>query len=90
MVSNGVSVVPVRIVNAPAPIVYAGRDLETDYLFITFSKRSSRVFLGVPRRVFQYQPVQWVNIAIHTQALMQEGSPCPLLYENNLPIWSCP
>jgi hypothetical protein len=90
MVSDGVSLVPVRIVNAPTPIVYAAHDLKTDYLFITLAARSYRMFIDVPRRVYQYAPVQWVNLLIRTQALMQENSPCPLLYENNLPIWVCP
>lgn len=85
-VSDNVSLLPVNIVNAPKPISYAALDLETDYLFISYSDRSGQMLIGVPRGMVQSGQVQWANLTRFPSAIMQERSTCPLLTQNNVPI----
>lgn len=87
-VSNGASILSVNIVSAPQPVAYAGYDLETAYLTVTFTSQTSQMFIGVPRRMVKGAQIQWANISGYPPAVMQEKSTCPLLTENNLPIWS--
>jgi hypothetical protein len=87
-VSNNVSILSVNIVGAPLPVSFAGLDLETGFLFVTFTNRTSQMFIGVPQGLVQGFQTQWTSISGFPQAIMQEKSACPLLTENNLPIWS--
>jgi hypothetical protein len=85
-VSNGVNILSVNIVGAPLPVTFAGLDLETNYLTVTFINRSSHMFIGVPLGLVQGNQTQWLTIARFPQAIMQEKSTCPLLAANNLPL----
>jgi hypothetical protein len=87
-VSNGVSILYVNVVNAPLPVSFAGYDMETSYLTVTFTDRTSRLFVGVPRGAVMGAQIQWSNVSHYHQAIMQERSTCPLVTENNLPIWA--
>ena len=83
-VSNGVSILSVRISNPPAPVGFAGYDLETGYLTVSFSNGHSRMFVGVPQTMVQSGTVQWANLTHYRQAIMQERSTCPILYQGPL------
>jgi hypothetical protein len=87
-VSNGVSILSVNIVNAPFPVAFAGLDLETHYLSVTFTNRTSRLFIAVPQSAVQGLQTQWANIAHYRQAIMQEQSTCPLLTPDGKLIWA--
>jgi hypothetical protein len=89
-VSNGVNILSVNIVGAPLPVAFAGLDLETGYLTVTFVNRSSQMFIGVPQGLVQGFQTQWASISNFPQALMQEKSTCPLLQETAQvkPIWT--
>lgn len=87
MVSDNVSILSVNVVNAPQPVSYSGLDLETSYLTVTFTNRTSQMFFPVPVGLVQgaFQ-TQWTTLLQFSQALMQERSTCPLLSETNLPL----
>lgn len=85
-VSDGVSILSVNIVNAPQPVSFSGLDLETNYLTVTFTNRSSQLFENVPRSTVQGAQTQWANISRFPTALMQENSTCPILTETGSPI----
>jgi hypothetical protein len=86
MVSDGVSILTVNVVNAPWPVANASYDMETHYLTVTFTDRRSRMFVGVPLGIVQGIQTQWANFSAFPQAIMQEWSTCPLLTQNDLPI----
>jgi hypothetical protein len=89
-VSDNVSILSVNIVGAPMPVGFAGLDLKTHYLTVSFFNQTSRMFIGVPRGLVQGFQTQWSSLAQFPQAIMQEKSTCPLLTENNIPIWNTP
>lgn len=87
-VSTGVSILSVNIVGAPLPVGFAGLDLETGYLTISFTNGTAQMFIGVPQGAVQGFQMQWASLSSYHQAIMQQRSTCPLLNSNGLPIWS--
>jgi hypothetical protein len=88
-VSDNVSILSVNIVGAPKPVGFAGLDLETNYLTVSFYDRTAQMFIGVPRGLVQRFETQWTALTRYPQAIMQERSTCPLLQETQkvIPIW---
>src|SRR5258708_40263649 len=48
MVSDNVSILSVNVLGAPMPVGFAGLDLKTHYLTVSFLNRTSWMFIGVP------------------------------------------
>jgi hypothetical protein len=83
-VSNGVSILSVNVVGAPAPVGFSGYDIETGYLTVSYTNSQSQMFVGVPKSFAQSGKVQYANLHQFHQAIMQERSTCPILYQGPL------
>lgn len=85
-VSNGVSILNVQVLNPPMPVAFAGLDLETHFLTVTYFDQSSRMFVAVPTGVVTNGNIQYVTLTQYTQAIMQERSVCPYETEDFHPL----
>jgi hypothetical protein len=88
-VTSSASILSVNVSgNPPALIAMAYWDFETSFLTVNFAGNYSRMFIGVPRSAIQSGKIAWSTLLTYHEALMQERSVCPILYPNNLPIWT--
>ena len=84
-VSNYINILQVFIINTPAPLVNAQYDIDTSYLWVLLANGATYFFIQVPLSQAQGTP-QWATISSHHEALMQQGSICPILTSNNTPL----
>jgi hypothetical protein len=86
-VTDWISILQVSISGAPLPVVNAQYDLETQYLWVLFNNNTGHFFVGVP--VTQVQGVvKWPSIRGYHEALLQQGTWCPIQLSTGKPLLS--
>lgn len=79
--------ITVTVTGAPSPVRLALYDLKTKGLSVQFDQNRADYFVGVPYNlIIGRVSLAWSAIQPYPQAIVQEGSTCPLLADNGSPI----
>ena len=79
LISNGKKLQVVGFANSPTPISLAVYDANTQYLTVKFVDGTADMFVGVPAAGVAGNNVQWNSLAGYQEAIMAQGTACPLL-----------
>ena len=84
-VTDWISILQVFVTGAPYPVSNAQYDINKKYLWVFFQNGLAHFYVNVPLGQIQ-GTAKWPTISGNCEALVQQGTWCPILQENNLPL----
>jgi hypothetical protein len=84
-VTDWIAILQVSVVGAPYPVANAQYDINKKYLWVLFTNNLANFFVNVPLGQVQ-GTAKWTTISGNYQALVQQGTWCPILLSDGKPL----